>query len=234
MKWTKSIFICFFIIFNSYLFSDTIWPISGTATQDIFTSPFRPRDKSSSAGFEYDFHKGMDLEASIGTHVHSANSGTVITGYEVSSTEHPITAGYYISIRTGNSKGCEKTYYYHLRGATYHQVLDVFNWAYGQDYMNCSSSTVTNVQGNSQELLDIDAGGCAIDWNNSLFVFGGNVYAGSADCPCMEITWFGSVAYCNYKSLRNGLTPCYDLSDWSCNWNANGYRLLTEAGWEYA
>jgi len=117
---------------------------------------------------------------------------------------------------------------------THQQVIDVFNWAYGQGYINCSSSTVTNAQGNSQELLDLDDSDCAIDWNGSSLVFGGSSYASSANCPCIEITWYGSIAYANYKSLQEGLDVFYDLSDWSCNWSANGYRLPTEAEWEYA
>jgi formylglycine-generating enzyme required for sulfatase activity len=31
-----------------------------------------------------------------------------------------------------------------------------------------------------------------------------------------------------------GLQPCYDLGNWACNFAANGYRLPTEAEWEYA
>ena len=32
----------------------------------------------------------------------------------------------------------------------------------------------------------------------------------------------------------DGLTPCYDLNTWECDFTANGYRLPTEAEWEYA
>jgi formylglycine-generating enzyme required for sulfatase activity len=31
-----------------------------------------------------------------------------------------------------------------------------------------------------------------------------------------------------------GLEPCYDLKSWKCDFGANGYRLPTEAEWEYA
>jgi len=117
---------------------------------------------------------------------------------------------------------------------THQQVIDVYNWAYEQNLINCLSYTVTNTQGISQELLDLDDTDCAIVWNGSSLVFDGSNCAGSSDCPCIEISWFGSVAFCNYKSLLDSLTQFYDLGDWSCNWNANGYRLPTEAEWEYA
>ena len=35
-------------------------------------------------------------------------------------------------------------------------------------------------------------------------------------------------------SELEGLTPCYDLDTWECDFDANGYRLPTEAEWEYA
>jgi formylglycine-generating enzyme required for sulfatase activity len=52
--------------------------------------------------------------------------------------------------------------------------------------------------------------------------------------PLEQINWTDAAGYCNDRSRADGLEPCYDETTWACNFNANGYRLPTEAEWEYA
>jgi len=52
--------------------------------------------------------------------------------------------------------------------------------------------------------------------------------------PLEQINWTDAALFCNERSLAEGLEPCYDEETWECNFQANGYRLPTEAEWEYA
>ena len=52
--------------------------------------------------------------------------------------------------------------------------------------------------------------------------------------PVEQVTWSAAVKFCNARSLQEGLKPCYDTNTWACDFSASGYRLPTEAEWEYA
>jgi hypothetical protein len=52
--------------------------------------------------------------------------------------------------------------------------------------------------------------------------------------PVAGVQWVDAARFCNKCSEAEGLEPCYDLKTWSCNPSASGYRLPTEAEWEYA
>ncbi len=52
--------------------------------------------------------------------------------------------------------------------------------------------------------------------------------------PVERANWTDAAIYCNERSLAEGLGPCYDEATWECDFQTNGYRLPTEAEWEYA
>ncbi len=81
-----------------------------------------------------------------------------------------------------------------------------------------------------------------ITWAQYTRLMGANPSYYYDECPGCEVShpvesvdWIDAVTFCNELSADEGLTPAYDIVGNDATWDqsADGYRLLTEAEWEY-
>jgi len=122
---------------------------------------------------------------------------------------------------------------------TNREYADLAQWALDNGHCTVVGTRLfDNLDGSTRELLDMDEDeDCEISFDGTRFV----VDAGMEDHPVLETNWHGAAAYCDWLSLKEGLPRAYDHGDpnsWPCNggapYAAEGYRLPTEAEWEYA
>ncbi len=115
------------------------------------------------------------------------------------------------------------------------EYVAALQWAFDQ---SPPLVTVTNTRvndaldGSTNNLLRLDNNDCQISFSGGVFS------TDYPDRPVFDVSWYGAVAYCDWLSMQSGLPRAYDHSNWSCNggdpYSASGYRLPTEAEWEFA
>ncbi|HUW82674.1 MAG TPA: SUMF1/EgtB/PvdO family nonheme iron enzyme [Phycisphaerae bacterium] len=122
-------------------------------------------------------------------------------------------------------------YYIDTYEVTNQQYADGLNWAWSQGGLIEVTGGVYQY-GSGTPYCDTTTSNSysRITWNGSTF----GVVAGKEDHPMLRVSWYGAVAYCNWRGAMESKPLCYDLSTWECNFGVAGYRLPTEAEWEKA
>ena len=134
-----------------------------------------------------------------------------------------------------------RDFYLGQHEVTNQEYMEAVQWAYDNGYVTANILSVRDALdgGGAVELLDLEGFYCEIAFSGGVFSLRNAGHGINPDHPVKEVSWYGAARYCDWLSLQVSLPRAYEHSgDWLCNnhdpYGASGYRLPTDAEWEYA
>jgi len=131
-------------------------------------------------------------------------------------------------------------FYLDIYEVTNQQYLDAIQWAYDHGYVYANHTIATDLLDDASEvLMYLDRPQCELAFYGGIFSLRDAGHGINPDHPVKIVTWYGAARYCDWKSMQEGFPRAYEHSgEWDCNhgepYQAAGYRLPTDAEWEYA
>lgn len=120
-------------------------------------------------------------------------------------------------------------FYAHATEVTIQQYCDALQWAYDNGYVEVANGSIRDNLDGSNEIRMIPS---------EMAFSAGTFSCSNPTHPVTFVTWYDAAAYCDWLSLQQSLPRAYNHITWLCNsgnpYTATGYRLPTEAEWEYA
>ena len=120
---------------------------------------------------------------------------------------------------------------------TNEQYCNYLNSAKSRGLITVTSGVVYQAgSGTSYPYCDTHSadGSSQIDYSGGVFSVRTKSGRDMSNDAMVQVSWYGAVAYCNWRSQLEGKELCYNLSTWNCDFSKKAYRLATEAEWEYA
>lgn len=128
---------------------------------------------------------------------------------------------------------------------TNEQFVEALNWALAHPAQSQLMMDGTGVSAFGETLLDLGGPECQIAYSDVTQQFeiqpviaGDYIGSSAGQHPVTHVTWYGAAVFCDWLSQMHGLSPYYE-GEWEQTsthnpYTAEGYRLPTEAEWEYA